>query len=234
MPWDHINKVINRSLPLQQPSKAPSSHSSIWPIQGREALAWENLTCSLVVFIFPSTVFPVKTVGQKSRKSLCTCITVWLPWCDQGMCLSWNPTAPASGAGLCGEENTGEVESEGKCGWALVAVWHQQSRGTQVRVGAGAQAAVPIASEKPASLLHSFRTHGGLDLAFPELSSQYHSRNPQNTEFYSGSTNPRHLFSDFASKRQNFMHPWGFLRNWQSLRKWTILYFSTIFSVLLL
>lgn len=29
MPWDHINKVINRSLPLRQPSKAASSHSSI-------------------------------------------------------------------------------------------------------------------------------------------------------------------------------------------------------------
>lgn len=29
MPWDHINNVINRSLPLKQPSKTASSHSSI-------------------------------------------------------------------------------------------------------------------------------------------------------------------------------------------------------------
>lgn len=101
-------------------------------------------------------------------------------------------------------------------------------------VGAGVQTAFPITSKKPVTLLHSHRTHGGLGLAFPEPSRQCPSRQHQNIIFlYSGFTNPRHLFSDFARKRQNFMCPWIFLKL-QPLRKWSILYFLTFIFLLLL
>lgn len=76
-------------------------------------------------------------------------------------------------------------------------------------MGAGVQAAFTITSNKPAFLLHSHRTHGGLDLAFPEPSRQCPSRQTQNIVFLcSGFTNPRHPSSNFARKRQNFMCPW--------------------------
>lgn len=91
-----------------------------------------------------------------------------------------------------------------------------------------------ITSNKPASLLLSHGTHGGLDLAFPELPRWCPSRQQQNIIFlYSGFTNPRHLFSDFARKRQNFMCLWIFL-NLHPLRKWSILYFPTFIFLLLL
>lgn len=78
-------------------------------------------------------------------------------------------------------------------------------------VGVGVQTAFLITSNKPVSLLHSHRTHGGLGLPFPEPSRQRPSRQHQNIIFlYSGFTNPRHLFNDFARKRQNFMCPWIF------------------------
>lgn len=77
----------------------------------------------------------------------------------------------------------------------------------------------------------TWRTWPCLSWAFQSMSQQ---TLPKHCFFYSGFANPRHLFSDFACKRQNFMHPWGSLRNWQPLTKWSILYFSTVFSVLLL
>lgn len=72
----------------------------------------------------------------------------------------------------------------------------------------------------------TWRTWPCLSWAFQSMSQQ---TLPKHCFFYSGFANPRNLFSDFACKRQNFMHPWGFLRNWQPLTKWSILYFSTVF-----
>lgn len=82
------------------------------------------------------------------------------------------------------------------CAWAGTAVFHQQLRWTQVRVGAGTT--FPITSSKSAFLHHSHRTHQGLDLGFSDPSNERPSRQPQNIGFlFSGFSNPRQLFSDF-------------------------------------
>lgn len=179
MPWDHINKAINRSLPLQQPSKAASSHSSICTNSRQRNPGLRKphlLSCCFYLSLHCISCQACRSERQEISSYL------FVPWCDQGMCLGWNP---ALGQGCVGRECCrNEGQSEEKRGWALVAVLHQHSRLTQVRVGAGAQTASPIALEKPAFLLHSHRTHGGLDLAFPELSSQCPSRQPQNTGFF--------------------------------------------------
>lgn len=108
-----------------------------------------------------------------------------------------------------------------------------------MRVGAGVQTAFPLTSNKPAFLLHSHRTHGGLDLAFPEPSSQRPSRPLQNIVFLcSGFTNPRHLFSYFARKRQDFMCPsffiFFFFEELTTSEKMKYFILSNFFFVLLL
>lgn len=106
-----------------------------------------------------------------------------------------------------------------------------------MRVGAGVQTAFPLTSNKPAFLLHSHGTHGGLDLAFPEPPSQRPSRPLQNIVFLcSGFTNPRHLFSYFARKRQNFMCHSFFFFFWGTDNLWEneVFYTFQLFFVLLL
>lgn len=171
MPWDHINKVINRSLPLQQPSKAASSHSSICTNSRQRSPGLRKphlLSCCF--YLSPHCISCQDCRSEKAEISL----YLFMPWRDQRMCLRWNPTAPALwcktvwGRECC----RSEVESKEKYGWALVAVHHQQSRLTPVRVGAGAQTSFPITSEKasiPASQ-DTWRTWPCLSWAFQSMS----------------------------------------------------------------
>lgn len=171
MPWDHINKVINRSLPLQQPSKAASSHSSMHTNSRQRNGGLRKphlLSCCFYLSLHCISCQGCRSERPEISLYLCACHGVTKDRASDGAQLH-------SGARLCAEESAGQVETEGQWAWALVAVRHQQPRLTQLRVGAGAQTAF---------LPHSHRTHGGLDLAFPELSSQCHSRNPKNTVFF--------------------------------------------------
>lgn len=199
MPWDHINKAINRSLPLQQPSKAASSHSSICTNTRQRSPGLRKphlLSCCFYLSLHCISCQDCRSEKPEISLYLCACHGV------SKECASGGTQSPAP---WCRTVWGRECWRSG--GWRevwLATRGHQQSRPAQVRVAAGAQTAFLITSEKPAFLLHSHRTHGGLDLAFPELSSQCPSRHPQNIVLLFW------LHKSQASLQAEFYAPLGF------------------------
>lgn len=230
MPWDHINKAINRSLPLQQPSKAASSHSSICTNSRQRNPGLRKphlLSCCFYLSLHCISCQACRSERQEIS------LYLFVPWCDQGMCLGWNP---ALGQGCVGKGVLQKWRAEWGGAWLGTRGCSPPALQTDTSEGGSwgsdcfsnrfGKASIPASQPQD-----TWRTWPCLSWAFQSMSQQ---TTPKHWVFYSDFTNPSHLFSDFVSKRQNFMHPWGFLKNWQPLRKWSILYFSTIFSVLLL
>lgn len=166
-------------MPLQQPSKAASSHSSV------------------------CTNSRQRSPGFRKPHLLPSCFYLSLHCISCPDCRSEKPEISLY---LC------DCQSLTKKCTSCMAVFHQQFGLTQVRVGAGVQAAFPITSKKPAFLLHNHTEK--MTLLFLSLPVHVPVDDPKTLVFlYSSFTNPRHLFSDFAWKRQIFMCPWVFLRN---------------------